>query len=302
MLTGQIIKSTGSWYTVSSNGNILMSRLPGRFRQQDDKLTNPIAVGDFVDASITEDGTGSIEKIYPRKNFIIRKATHGKSGNHLLASNLDYAFVVQSVKNPRLNESFIDRFLVSCASSHVQAGIIINKIDLAVKKDAALPAELKRLYEQLGYQVFLTGINDYTTLTGLMDALKNKTSVFIGPSGVGKTSLLNAMDSSFGLKVGEISDYSGKGKHTTTFAQLVELEFGAKLIDTPGIRELGLVEIETWELSLYYPEMLEHRQRCKFNTCTHYHEPECGVREAFEEGLIAASRYQSYINILESLL
>lgn len=302
MKKGQIIKSTGSWYTVSGpSGDTIQCRLPGRFRLAGSNLTNPVAVGDFVSFSLNEDGTGLIENIHPRKNHIIRKATHGKTGSHILASNIDLAFVVQAVKQPRLNTGFIDRFLVSCESFHIKPAIIINKTDLASKKNMAGLQDLKVLYEGLGYPVVFTCIHDEDSLTELTDMLKGNTSVFIGPSGAGKTSLLNAIDASYNLKVGAVSGYSGKGKHTTTFAQMVELNIGAKLIDTPGIREFGLTDTEPWELSLYFPEMLEPRKQCRFNNCTHLHEPDCGVYEAFEQGRIDAGRYNSYINILESL-
>lgn len=301
MQKGRVIQSTGSWYKVDTGGEIIQSRLPGRFRLEEKQVTNPIAVGDWVEISMNDDGTGTIEEIKERENYITRQATHGRRGEHILVANLDQAYVVQSIKKPKLKEGFIDRFLVTCEAYEVKPGIIINKMDLAKKQDAEYAEDLKFLYEDLGYELLTTSIEDEASLELLKNVLSDQTSVFIGPSGVGKTSLLNAIDPSYSEKVGEISDYSNKGKHTTTFAKLIELSNGGFLADTPGIREFGLFNIEPWELSLYFPEMLEPRQECKFNTCTHLHEPGCGVIAAFERAEIDPGRYNSYINMLESL-
>lgn len=301
MQKGRIIQSTGSWYHVDTGEEIIKSRLPGRFRLEDQGETNPIAVGDFVDITLTEDESGNIERIYERDNYIPRQATHGKRGRHILVSNLDQACVVQSVKKPEFKEGFIDRFLVTCEAYEVPACIIINKTDLAKKGDLEYLDELCALYSELGYSIITTSIIQEDSLNNLKELLKEKTSAFIGPSGVGKTSLINTIDPEYDFKIAAVSDFSNKGKHTTTFARLVPLSFGGYLADTPGIREFGLVNIEPWELSLFFPEMLEPRQYCKFNNCTHDHEPGCGVVEAFEEGDIAASRYKSYLNMLDSL-
>ncbi|MFA5668925.1 MAG: ribosome small subunit-dependent GTPase A [Balneolaceae bacterium] len=301
MKKGRVIKSTGSWYIVNADGQLVHCRLPGRFRLKESDLTNPIAVGDIVDITMNDDGTGGIENIHPRKNYIIRQATHGRRGSHIIASNLDYAFVIQSIQKPKLNEGFIDRFLVTCEAYNVKPVIVINKMDLAKDSDIRFLADLSPVYEKLNYPILLTSIDDEDSLEELKSMLKGNTSAFIGPSGVGKTSLLNTIDPEFHLKVAAVSESSNKGKHTTTFAQLIELNIGAYLVDTPGIREFGLVNIEPWELSLFFPEMLEPRKQCRFNTCTHIHEPDCGVAAAYDEGIIDASRYNSYINILESL-
>lgn len=301
MQKGRVIQSTGSWYKVDTGSEIVESRLPGRFRLEGKQVTNPIAVGDWVDISLNKDGTGTIQEIHERENYLTRQATHGRRGEHILVSNLDLAFVVQSIRKPKLKEGFIDRFLVTCEAYEVSGAIIINKMDLAKQSDQEYAEDLKYLYEGLGYTVLTTSIEDSKSLDELKSRLTDKTSVFIGPSGVGKTSLLNTIDPSYSEKVGEISDYSNKGKHTTTFAKLIELSGGGYLADTPGIREFGLFNIEPWELSLYFPEMLEPRQDCKFNTCTHLHEPGCGVIAAFERGEIDPGRYNSYINMLESL-
>ena len=250
---------------------------------------------------MNDDNTGTIKKIHDRKNYITRKATHGRRGEHILVSNLDTAFVVQSIRQPKLKEGFIDRFLVTCEAYEVDASIIINKMDLATEKALNYVQDLSHLYKSLGYGVFITNALDSNSLTPLKNNIKDKTTAFIGPSGVGKTSLLNAIDPNYSEKVGAISNYSNKGKHTTTFAKLIDIDNGGFIVDTPGIREFGLFNIEPWELSLFFPEMLNARQKCKFNTCTHLHEPGCAVIKAFEEGKIDARRYNSYINMLESI-
>ena len=302
---GRVIESTGSWYEVSYRKKDepvhINCRLPGRFRLQDNHLTNPIAVGDLVQFTINDDGSGRIEEIEDRKNYLIRESTHHQEGNQILAANIDRAYAVQSLKKPKIKRGFLDRFLVTCEAYQIPPHIVLNKMDLATDEDQSFVNEFTDLYRSLGYEVLQTSIEDEQSLQSLKDDLQDNTSVFIGPSGVGKTSLLNHIEPSIKRKVGAISDYNEKGTHTTTFAKLLPLHFGGFLVDTPGIREFGLVNIDPWELSLFFPEMLEGRRRCKFNNCTHSHEPGCGVMEAFEEGDIHPSRYESYLNILESL-
>lgn len=301
MKEGRIIQSTGKWYKISADGDTVEARLPGKFRLNAKEVTNPIAVGDYVKFEIEDDGMGTIREIKERKNYVPREATHGRRGEQILVSNVDRAWVVQSIKKPKLNTGFIDRFLVTCEAYEVPAGIIINKKDLANSNDDRLIEKKRELYEGLGYKTSVTSIYDKKSLHRLLEQLKDKTSVFIGPSGVGKSSLLNAIDPEINLKVNQISSYSNKGKHTTTFAKLVELTSGGYIVDTPGIREFGIVNIDKSELSLYFPEMAKPREYCKFYNCTHYHEPKCGVIEAFEEGKIDPDRYHSYLNILETL-
>ncbi len=302
---GRVVQSTGSWYevTVDKNGDhdIINCRLPGRFRQKDYSVTNPIAVGDRVDISINQDDTGSIEKIHERENYIIRKSTHHKQGEQILAANIDRAFVVQAIRQPRLKQGFIDRFLVTCEAYQVTPHIIINKKDLARDKEQRQIEHLVNLYSSIGYEISTISIHEEETLTTIKKALKDRTSVFIGHSGVGKTSIINKIDPNIDRPTADVSNYSEKGIHTTTFAKLLPLDFGGYLVDTPGIKEFGLVNIESWELSLFFPEMLEARQHCRFNNCTHSHEPGCGVIEAFEDGNISPERYDAYLNILDSL-
>lgn len=301
MKQGRVIQSTGKWYKVALNGDILDCRLPGKFRLETGEVTNPIAVGDYVTVVIEEDGAGTIKEIKERENYIPRQATHGRRGEQILVSNIDRAWVVQSIQQPKLKTGFIDRFLVTCEAYEVPAGIIVNKSDLANHKDNRFLDDLKNLYQELGYKFLITSKNDTESLRNLLEELKGQVSVFIGPSGVGKTTLLNSIDPDLDLKVNNVSAYSKKGKHTTTFAKLIPLDTGGYIVDTPGIREFGLVNIDKSELSLYFPEMIEPRQNCKYYNCTHYHEPNCGVIEAFDEGKINAERYNSYLNILETL-
>lgn len=301
---GRVVQSTGKWYEVvyaNGNGETIQCRLPGRFRLEENNVTNPIAVGDFVKFTINEDGSGNIEEIEERKNYLLRRSTHHKHEKQVLAANIDRAFVVLSIRKPKLKQGFLDRFLITCEAYQIPPNIIINKKDLASETDQDYLDHLQEMYESIGYIFLTTSIHHEDSLEALKEELADQTSVFIGPSGVGKTSLLNHIDPNIDRKVLQVSSYNEKGKHTTTFAKLLPLHFGGYLVDTPGIREFGLVDIEPWELSLFFPEMLEPRQNCKFNNCTHSHEPDCGVMKAYEEGKIYPDRYQSYLNILESL-
>lgn len=301
---GRVVQSTGKWYEVvyaNGKGETIQCRLPGRFRLEENDVTNPIAVGDFVKFSINEDGSGNIEEIEERKNYLLRQSTHHKHEKQVLAANIDHAFVVLSIRKPKLKQGFLDRFLVTCEAYQIPPSIIINKKDLASESDQDYLDHLQEMYQSIGYTFLTTSIHLKDSLEVLKEELVDQTSVFIGPSGVGKTSLLNHIDPNIDRKVLQVSSYNEKGKHTTTFAKLLPLHFGGYLVDTPGIREFGLVDIEPWELSLFFPEMLEPRRNCKFNNCTHSHEPNCGVMNAYEEGKIHPDRYQSYLNILESL-
>lgn len=304
---GRVIESTGRWYKVSyddnhsTKGGTIKCRLPGRFKQKGDMLTNPISVGDMVQFTINDDGSGSIQEIEDRKNYLIRKATSHTERNQILASNIDRAFVVQSIRKPNIKQQFIDRFLVTCEAYQIPAGIIFNKMDLGEDESLNHQQYLTDLYQSLGYRVLHTSIHDDASLEPLKEQLDDNTSVFIGHSGVGKSSLLNKLNPEIDREVAEISSYNEKGTHTTTFAKLLPLLNSGYLVDTPGIREFGLVNFDPWELSLYFPEMLEPRKNCRFNNCTHSHEPGCGVIEAYTEGKIDPERYDSYLKIFESL-
>lgn len=299
--TGKIIQSTGKWYKVATDDGIVDARLPGKFRLDKKEVTNPVAVGDLVTFKIGDDKTASIQSIKERENYVPRQATHGRRGEQILVANIDIAWVVQSVRQPKVNIGFIDRFLVTCEAYEIHAGVVFNKMDLAKGNDKEFVEDLSELYRSLGYMVVQTSINTPSTIENLKEILVDKTSVFIGPSGVGKTSLLNELIPDAERRVGEISSYSQKGKHTTTYASLIPIPGGGYIVDTPGIREFGLVNIEKSELWLYFPEMVEPGQNCRFNNCTHLHEPGCGVAEAYANGEIDPDRYNSYLNILDSL-
>ena len=250
---GRVVKSTGKWYKVDAGEEIYDCRLPGRFRLDIKEVTNPLAVGDYVTFQVEDDGTGVIHEILPRKNYIPRQATFGRRGEQILAANVDRAWVVQAARDPKFNPGFIDRFLVTCEAYELHGGIIINKIDLMDEGDRNYIHAMAAEYYELGYPVHFTSATRQENLEKLIEELRDKTSVFIGPSGVGKTALLNAIEPEANFKTGEISRFSNKGKHTTTFAQLVALQIGGFIVDTPGLREFGLVNIKKSELSLYFP-------------------------------------------------
>ncbi|MCH8566768.1 MAG: ribosome small subunit-dependent GTPase A [Balneolales bacterium] len=310
MIYGRVIKSTGKWYKVISctdNGQpvegaeVIMCQLPGKFRLMEIQQTNPLAVGDFVDFTMLDDGGGMVQHIHERENRISRKATHGRKGEQILVSNVDQAFVIQALAQPAYRTGFIDRFIVTAEAFGVKPLIVLNKADLGKESDAESIGRLIDLYESLGYSLILTSIFDEESIKELQGLMKDKTSVFIGPSGTGKTSLLNAIQPGLDRTVGEVSTFSQKGKHTTTYAELIPLDTGGYVVDTPGIREFGLIYLEPAEIASYFVELKPLREKCRYYNCTHLHEPGCAVMEAFDRGEISASRYNSYISMFESL-
>lgn len=312
-LSGIVIRSTGSWVRVVPDHGALGARgvdeagfiecrLAGKFRLDERKSTHPIAVGDVVTVKRKEDGTGVITSIGERRNGIPRQSTHARQSEQVLISNLDRAWVVQAVREPRIKFGFIDRFLVTCEAYDVPAGLILNKCDLIETEEERREIQsIVDRYTGLGYSVLLCSAKTGEGIPAFEEALKGHVSAVIGPSGTGKTSLLNRIDPTLERKTAEVSDWSGKGKHTTTFAQLLPLPFGGMIADTPGIKEFGLVGISPEELSHYFPEMRIPSQECRYSNCTHEHEPGCGVREAFERGEIDPERYHSYLMMLDSL-
>ena len=300
-MKGVVIKSTGSWYTVlTEQESIIECRIKGLFRIKGIKSTNPIAVGDKVEFEMEADGRGVIHEIADRKNYIIRKSINLSKQSHILAANVDQAFLVVTLAFPRTSAGFIDRFLLTAEAYHIPAKIIFNKVDL-FETDAAAMKELNdfiSIYEKIGYKCFKVSATKKTDIETLKNLTKGKITLISGHSGVGKSTLVNAMDSNLDLKVGEISDVHNKGKHTTTFAEMHPLNYGGFIIDTPGIKELGLVDMEKEEISGYFPEMHAIKNQCKFNNCIHVNEPKCAVIEAVEKGEIAASRYASYLGII----
>ncbi len=302
MESGRVIKSTGSWYQVATeSGDVIACRLPGKFRLEDSEDTNPVAVGDRVQIERMDDGAGQIRDIEERTNTMIRQATHGRRGNQVLAANIDLGICVQAVKKPEFKTGFIDRFLVTCDANQIHGLIFINKMDLSTDRDRAELADLEALYTALGYEWMTGSISDPASIQALKSRIADETVMFMGPSGTGKSSLLNALAPGLRRDTKSVSTFSNKGKHTTTFAEMLALPDSGYVIDTPGVREFGIVDVDKPGLSNFFPEMKTRRESCKYYNCTHVHEPGCEVMRAYEEGLISATRYSSYMNILDSL-
>lgn len=299
-MQGVVIKSTGSWYSVLSGGSTIDCRIKGVFRIKGIKSTNPIAVGDVVDFEMEGDGKGVIHGIQDRKNYIIRKSINLSKQSHILAANVDQALLIVTLAFPRTSAGFIDRFLLTAEAYHIPTTIVFNKMDL-FKGDEKFLEELNHfiaIYEKIGYKCHRVSAIEKTDIEQLRNLTKDKTTLIAGHSGVGKSTLVNAMDDQLDLKIGEISDAHNKGKHTTTFAEMHTLAYGGFIIDTPGIKELGLVDMEKEEIGDYFPEMQAIKNECKFNNCIHMNEPKCAVIAAVERGEIAVSRYNSYLSII----
>jgi ribosome biogenesis GTPase len=261
--------------------------------------TNPIAVGDWVDCAMEEDAEQAvmIHHIIERDNYVARQSPHNKRQQHIIASNMDQSILLATLKSPKTSQGFIDRFLVSCEAFHIPAIIVFNKADLYEDEELERYAELKTMYEAVGYQVFLISIEQNMGLEPLDALLKNKTTLVSGHSGVGKSSLINYLFPHLDLTTQEVSGWSGKGMHTTTFAQMYDYPGGGAVIDTPGMRELGLVNLEKEELAQYFPEMRAKMQGCQFNNCQHINEPGCAVKAAVEKGIISEARFFSYVDL-----
>lgn len=300
-MNGIIYKSTGSWYSVKGEeGKFYQARLRGKFKHLDLKVTNPLSVGDFVEMDLDPltPGEAIIHTIAPRTNYIIRRSAHKTAYGHLIACNIDQSILLVTLKQPKTSIGFIDRFLISCEAFRIPAIIVFNKSDLY---NEALMEEylyLKDVYTPLGYTCILTSMEKENGLNELLPLLKDKVSVFSGHSGVGKSTLVNKIFPQLEIKTDIISDHSQKGKHTTTFAEMYDLDATSKIIDTPGIKELGLFEIEDEVLSHYFPEMRQLMGQCRFHNCRHTNEPGCKVKEYVEAFKIAPTRYESYCSIL----
>lgn len=302
-LTGVVYRSTGSWYQVrvDQTAGFVEARVRGKLRLQEQSLTNPIAVGDRVILSLSDEDTYMIDDFEERVNVLIRKSIKKTDHAQIIAANVDQAVCIQSIRKPKPKMGFIDRFLVTCEAYDIEPLIIISKIDLATKKDLLLLEDLKERYHSLGYSIIYSSTNDSKNLEVIKKRLQDKTSVITGHSGVGKSSLVNAIDANLDLKTSNISDFSNKGVHTTTFATMFDLEIGGRIIDTPGIKEFGLFNISKEELSLYFKEFETYRNQCKYDNCSHIHEPGCKIMQAFDNGEVDPDRYDSYIRIYESL-
>ncbi len=298
-----IYKSTGSWYLAKAeNGKTYNARIKGIFKIDEITSSNPLAVGDEVELEEeSEVNTAIITEIYQRRNYVVRSSPHRRSQMHIVAANLDQSILFATLKEPRTSQGFIDRFLVSCEAFHVKAMIVFNKADIYKKKEMAKFEDLKHMYEKVGYRVFLTSVINQQGTDEIKEVLKGKVTLVSGHSGVGKSSLLNVVFPELELKTQHVSGWSGKGQHTTTFAEMFDLPFGGKIIDTPGVKEFGIVDIPRQELSHYFPEMRDRLNDCQFNNCLHINEPGCAIKEAVEKDEISAERYVSYYNILESI-
>lgn len=298
-MTGLIIKSTGSWYRVlSDTGQLVECRIQGKFRMKDIKTTNPIAVGDRVDFELEPElETGVITHLHERKNYIIRKSVNLSKQAQIIAANLDQAFLIVTLASPRTSLGFIDRFLVTAEAYDIPACIIFNKLDLFSEEGLIILAEYEKIYANLGYPCYSVSAREGTHIDQIKTLLKDKVTLFSGHSGVGKSTLINAILPDAAVKTGAVSDWSDKGQHTTTFAEMYTLPFGGYLIDTPGIRELGVFDIEPQDLGRLFPEFRERMSDCRFHNCRHINEPGCAVLDAVANGEIEPSRYDSYLSI-----
>ncbi|PID95091.1 MAG: ribosome small subunit-dependent GTPase A [Bacteroidetes bacterium] len=297
---GLVLRSTGSHYSVHlGEEGVVECQIRGKFRMQGIKSTNPVAVGDRVEVERSGGEIPVIKKILKRENYIIRKATRQSKQTHIIAANLDQAIFVVTLAFPRTSTGFIDRFLVTAEAYHIPVLLVFNKIDLYDEALAHKHGEMVRLYEDIGYHCVSVSAKTGEGMDEIRHLLAGKVSLLAGHSGVGKSALANAIDPELDLKTGVISQVHNKGKHTTTFAQMHILKQGGYLVDTPGIKEFGLVDMERVEVAQRFPEMRSRMHRCRFHNCTHTNEPGCAVKEAVEAGLIAPSRYRNYMHILK---
>ena len=303
-MQGVVYKSTGSWYSVKEDsGRVWNARMKGVFKLDDLTSTNPIAVGDVVDfeEENAAEQTVIITQIHDRRNHINRQSPRIKSQQHIVAANIDQSLLIATIKEPRTSQGFIDRFLVACEMYHVIAILLFNKIDLYKDKDLAKFEKLKAVYENIGYRVAGVSLKQDENIGHIKELLKDRITLISGHSGVGKSTFINAIVPHARIKTQDVSGWSGKGQHTTTFAEMFDLPFGGKIIDTPGMKEFGLVDIEKQELSGYFPEMRKRLNDCQFNNCLHVNEPGCAIKQAVIDGAIDEDRYVSYYNILESI-
>lgn len=299
-MKGTVIKNTGSWYLVKTDDGISVEcKIKGNFRLKGIRSTNPVAVGDCVQIEKNQDDTAFIKEIEPRRNYIIRKSSNLSKESHILAANIDMAVLVVTVNYPITNTTFIDRFLATAEAYRIPAKLVINKMDAYDADECEYAEALCYLYESIEYECFRISVKTGEGIDSVKALLKDKITLFAGNSGVGKSSLINALIPGLGLKTGAISTSHNKGMHTTTFSEMFELPQGGYLIDTPGVKGFGTIDFETEEVAHYFPEIFKESQHCRFNNCTHRHEPGCAVLKAIEEHRISESRYASYLSIIE---
>ncbi len=302
-MQARVYKSTGNWYQLKNEqGESFNARIIGKLKISGITSTNPIAVGDYVEVENQGDIESTvISSILPRKNYINRVSPHNKNQQHIIASNLDQSLLFATLKDPKTSFGFIDRFLVTSEAYHIPAIIVYNKSDLFKKKEEEKFTLAKEIYEPLGYKIMRMSIENNEGVEEVKALLANKTTLLSGHSGVGKSTFLNKIFPELKLKTKEVSGWSGKGLHTTTFAEMFDLPFGGSVIDTPGIREMGIADISWQELSHYFPEMRALINECQFNNCMHLEEPGCAVKEAVNKGTVHTERYVSYMNILDTI-
>ena len=303
-MKARIYKSTGSWYGAKGHdGKVYNARIKGIFKIDEITSTNPIAVGDYVamDIEDIQEESAMIHEIYERHNYVARVSPHNKRQHHIIASNLDQSILFATLKEPKTSQGFMDRFLISCESYHIPAIIVFNKADIYRKKEMEKFVLLKDIYEGVGYKVVLVSVQNNAGVEEVKSLLHNKTTLLSGHSGVGKSTFINAIFPKINLRTQEVSGWSGKGLHTTTFAEMFDIDSGGQIIDTPGLREFGLVDIKKQELSQYFPEMRMRINDCQFNNCMHINEPDCAVKNAVNEGTISVDRYASYLTILDTM-
>jgi len=299
-LRSLVVKNTGSWYLAKTeDGRLIETKLKGNFRLKDIKSTNPVAVGDFVFIEENPEGTALIYEIEDRKNYIIRRSSNLSKQSHIIAANLDMAALIVTVNYPVTTTTFIDRFLATTEAYRIPAMLLFNKIDRYSDEDLEYVNALINLYETTGYSCYKMSALKDDDISFLFDLLRNKTTLFSGHSGVGKTTIINRLAPKLQLRTREISEYHNKGMHTTTFSEMIDLPEGGYIIDTPGIKGFGVFDMESVEISHYFPEIFKISAACKFNNCTHRREPGCAVLKAVDEHFISESRFRSYLNILE---
>lgn len=299
-MRGLVIKNTGSWYQVKTEDEKLVDcKIKGNFRLKGIRSTNPIAVGDYVHIIVNNEGTAFINEIEDRKNYIIRRASNLSKQSHILAANLDQCMLIVTINYPETSTIFIDRFLATAEAYRIPVSIIFNKTDRYDEDETRYLDGLINLYTYIGYPCYKVSALNQTGIEAIRTALTDKVTLLSGNSGVGKSTLINAILPDLEVKTGEISDYHNKGMHTTTFSEMFPLPQGGWIIDTPGIKGFGTFDMEEEEVGHYFKEIFEHSANCKYGNCTHRHEPGCAVRQAVEEHLISESRYSSYLNMLE---
>jgi ribosome biogenesis GTPase len=298
---GLITKSTGSWYQVleSETGIFFEARIRGKFKLIKTRLTNPLAVGDLVEFSLEQDDVAWITKIEPRKNYLIRKSVNLSKEAHIIASNIDIACFIFTLKHPETSYGFLDRFLACCEAYNIKPLILFNKMDVLSDEEKEITKEIEGLYQNIGYETLEISSYSNLNLELLKNIIKDKVSVFFGHSGSGKSTLVNAMQPGVNIKTSAISETHLKGKHTTTFAQMHFWKFGGSVIDTPGVREFAMIDVEKEEIQHYFPEIFKTGRKCKYHNCMHINEPKCAVLDAIEQGEIEETRYITYLKIME---